>query len=85
MARKQEGNDVQRFLENRQISERIQILPVAGDRAPDLCDSLFNFELFNFEHLKRQLLGCTDRGVYHIELIGSSHNDSDLPRPSPLY
>ena len=83
-AKKQGDKDVQRLLENRPVSGGIQILPAAGDRAPDLCDSLFSFELFNFELLKCQLLGCADRGVYHIELIGSSHNDSDLPRPSPL-
>ena len=40
--------------------------------------------LHDLEILMRQLLGCADRGVYHIELIGSSHNDSDLPSPSPL-
>ena len=70
MARKQGGNDVQRLLENGPVSGGIQILPTAGDRAPDLCDSLFNFEHFNFELLKFQLLGCADRGVYQIELIG---------------
>mgnify|MGYP001828929446 FL=1 len=62
MARKQGDNDVQRLLENRPVSGGIQILPVAGDRASDLCDSLFNFELFNFEYLKCQFLGCTDNG-----------------------
>ena len=70
IARKQGGNNVQRILENSPVSGGIQILPVAGDRAPDLCDNLFSFELFNFELLKCQLLGCADRGVYHIELIG---------------
>jgi len=40
--------------------------------------------LHDLEILMRQLLGCADRGVYHIELIGGSYNDSDLPRPSPL-
>ena len=65
MAKKQGGNDVQRFLENRQILRRIQILPNAGAFAPYLCGSVHDLEI-----LKRQLLGCADRGVYHIELIG---------------
>ena len=42
MVGKRGGYNVQRLLGNRQIYERIQILPAAGDLAPDLSDSLFN-------------------------------------------
>ena len=42
MVGKRGGNNVQRLLENRPISGRIQIRPAAGDLAPDLSDSLFN-------------------------------------------
>ena len=42
MVGKRGGYNVQRLLGNRKIYGRIQILPAAGDLAPDLSDSLFN-------------------------------------------
>jgi len=44
MAGKLGDYNVQRHLENRQISERIQIRPADGDLSPDLFGSLFNME-----------------------------------------
>jgi len=45
MVGKQGGNNVQRLLENRPISGRIQIRPAAGDLAHDLPDSFFSLAL----------------------------------------
>jgi len=42
MVGKRGDYNVQRLLGNRKIYGRIQILPAAGDLAPDLSDSLFN-------------------------------------------
>ena len=42
MVGKRGDYNVQRLLGNKKIYGRIQILPAAGDWAPDLSDSLFN-------------------------------------------